>query len=643
MNDTLKKVSFSALMFMMVFSLSFGSFVPSTSAALMGGDLVKGPNSDAVYYINGSTSTKHVFPDAKTYFTWYTNFDGIKAATIAELDMYPTGTPVSYRPGTLLVTHPNTAKVYAVEAGGKLRAIPDEATAAALYGAQWATWVRDVHELTFGNYTMGSDMASSMHSEGTLLQKTGDSTIYRVEGGKIRPFASTASFDANNLNYDYVVEVPSISGYTTGSSVTAAETFATIAGGGTGSTVPGGSVTVSLSPNTPAANTVLLGGAARVPMLTVRLSAGANAITVDSMTILRGGIASDTEFTDFDLLDASTMLPLNNYSKSLNSGHQAVFNDDFTVPANGTMDVIVAANMAASLVATAGEYPAMSLSSIALKNNATMSGTLPITGNVMLTNGTITVGTATIVGGSNNPSASTQEVGTKDFVVSSIRITNNSTATAQTLVVKSITFTNNGSAAPEDVENIRLINANTGTTLATMTKATADKLSFTNLSLEILKGNNVNLDLKLDVTSGSLRTISYEVDKQGDVVVFDNLRGFNVLPAYTGVTTSPFYNPADTTIGNGKLRVESIAIQDTNVAENTNGVLLGKFKFVMRGEAGNISALGIKVATTTTGVQDATEVISDITNLTIKDPAGNTVAGPKDPAANSLNDGFTAT
>src|SRR3989338_6495986 len=279
MNDTLKKVSFSALMFMMVFSLSFGSFFVPRASALVGGDLVKGPNSDAVYYINGSTSTKHVFPDAKTYFTWYTNFDGIKTATVAELDMFPTGAPVSYRPGTLLVTHPNTAKVYAVEAGAKLHAIPDEATAAALYGAQWATWVRDVHELTFGNYTVGSDLTSSMHSEGTLLQKTGDSTIYMVEGGKIRPFASTAAFDANSLNYDYVVEVPSISGYTTGSSVTGAEAFATISGGGTGSVVPGGTVTVALSPNTPAANTVLLGGAARVPMLTVRFTAGANAVT----------------------------------------------------------------------------------------------------------------------------------------------------------------------------------------------------------------------------------------------------------------------------------------------------------------------------------------------------------------------------
>src|SRR3989344_4159015 len=175
MNDTLKRISFSSLMFAMVFAFSFGSFVPRV-AGLTTGDLVKGPNSDAVYYINGIQ--KHVFPDAKTYFTWYSNFDGIQTVTVSELDMFTTGAPVSYRPGTNLVTHPNTARIYAVQPNASLRWIPDEATATALYGANWSTWVRDVHELTFGNYTVGSDMTSAMHSVGTLLQQTGGSTIY---------------------------------------------------------------------------------------------------------------------------------------------------------------------------------------------------------------------------------------------------------------------------------------------------------------------------------------------------------------------------------------------------------------------------------------------------------------------------------
>lgn len=109
--NVLKKVSLSTLMVAMVFAMGFGSFVPKAHA-LATGDLVKGPNSDAVYYINGSM--KHVFPDKKTYMTWYTNFDGVKTVTVGELDGFTTGAPVAYRPGTKLVTHPNTARVYAV-------------------------------------------------------------------------------------------------------------------------------------------------------------------------------------------------------------------------------------------------------------------------------------------------------------------------------------------------------------------------------------------------------------------------------------------------------------------------------------------------------------------------------------------------
>src|SRR3989344_6374679 len=144
--NVLKKVSMSSLMFTTVFTLSFGSFVP-TAAALVAGDLVKGPNSDAVYYIDGTM--KHVFPDSKTYFTWYASFGAIKTVSVSELDMFPTGTPVAYRPGTKLVTHPNTARLYAVEPSGNLRWVPSEAVALALYGSDWAKMVNEVHELTF--------------------------------------------------------------------------------------------------------------------------------------------------------------------------------------------------------------------------------------------------------------------------------------------------------------------------------------------------------------------------------------------------------------------------------------------------------------------------------------------------------------
>ena len=634
MNTVFKKVSIAALTLAMVL-VNFGS-VRIAHAALSTGDLVKGPNSDAVYYIDGTT--KHVFPDRKTYFTWYTNFDKVKKVTVSELDNYATGAPVGYRAGTKLVTHPNTAKVYAVEPNGVLRWVSSEATAIALYGSNWGKTVNDVHELTFGNYTIGADMTSSAYSKGAVIQKTGDTTIYYYDGTNLRPFASTAAFDANNLNSAFIVKVASLPSAGTGSSITGAESFATISGSGTGTIIPSGpagTLTVSLSPLTTPANQILIANAARVPMVTVRLTAGSNDVTVDSLTIERMGVAQDTSFTDFDILRGDNNLPLNNSSKSLNSTHQAVFNDDFTIPANSTWDVVVAANMAnlATMQTTAGEYPAIAVVGIVLKNSSTLSGSLPIVGNVALTNGTLSVGAATVAAGSNAPvSGITKEVGTKDYIVTSLKVTNNATATGQDMVLKQITYTENGSASDTDIENMKLLNTNTGQVLATITAPTGKKITFNNLNVDVLKGNNVNFDLLVSIKNGSARTISFDIDQKADVVLWDKLRSANVLPTYPA-SSAPFYNVNDTTIGNGTLRIESVAVTPTNIPSNQNKILLGKFKFVAAGEAINITNMGMTLTLTTS---TAGAVLSDLTSLQLVNPSGSTVAGPQDPAANGF-------
>ena len=52
-------------------------------------------------------------------------------------------------------TAPN---VYAVSANGILHWIKDEATATALYGADWNTHVDDIPDVFFSSYTIGSDI-----------------------------------------------------------------------------------------------------------------------------------------------------------------------------------------------------------------------------------------------------------------------------------------------------------------------------------------------------------------------------------------------------------------------------------------------------------------------------------------------------
>jgi len=179
--------------------------------------LVTGPESDAVYLINGDK--KHVFPDSKTFLTWYSDFNSVEDISVADLDMYITGQPVYYRPGTKLITHVNTARVYAVSPGGVLHWIADEAIASSLYGEGWALRIQDVHELTFGQYTIGDQVSADKHVEGSILQAEGQDTIYYYDGDDIRPFTDSVAVSANNIKSENIITVSDLSSYSIGDNI----------------------------------------------------------------------------------------------------------------------------------------------------------------------------------------------------------------------------------------------------------------------------------------------------------------------------------------------------------------------------------------------------------------------------------------
>ena len=138
----------------------FAFYVPARSASSISpGDLVKGP-TDAVYYY-GQNGKRFVFPNAKTYFTWYTDFSTVKTITSDELASIPLGGNATYRPGFKLVKITTDPKVYAVAANGVLRWVKTEDSAKALYGSVWNTRVDDIPDAFFVNYTIGQDIVTS--------------------------------------------------------------------------------------------------------------------------------------------------------------------------------------------------------------------------------------------------------------------------------------------------------------------------------------------------------------------------------------------------------------------------------------------------------------------------------------------------
>lgn len=130
--------------------------------ALQAGDLIRGESYSAVYFY-GADGFRYVFPNSKTYFTWYENFDTVKWLTDADLSTVQIGGNVTYKPGVQMIKINSDPKVYAVGAGGTLRHVGSEAVAVALYGTNWNKMIDDVPDGFFSNYKMGGaiDVATS--------------------------------------------------------------------------------------------------------------------------------------------------------------------------------------------------------------------------------------------------------------------------------------------------------------------------------------------------------------------------------------------------------------------------------------------------------------------------------------------------
>ncbi|HPF95041.1 MAG: hypothetical protein KC582_01795 [Candidatus Magasanikbacteria bacterium] len=121
--------------------------------------LIKG-SGPAVYYLS-SNGKRYVFPNEKTYLTWYSDFSSVQTISDSELAAISIGGNVTYRPGTRLIKITTDPRVYAVDTNGVLRWIGSEDVAKILYGEQWAKNVDDLSDAFFVNYSIGLSITNA--------------------------------------------------------------------------------------------------------------------------------------------------------------------------------------------------------------------------------------------------------------------------------------------------------------------------------------------------------------------------------------------------------------------------------------------------------------------------------------------------
>lgn len=133
----------------------------SAATTVSAGDLIRGESFSAVYYM-GADGFRYVFPNEKTYFTWYSDFDDVKFITDAQLGEIQIGGNVTYKPGVKMIKINTDPRVYVVSQGGVLHHVDDETTASTLYGSSWNRMIDDVPDGFFSNYTIEETSANDV-------------------------------------------------------------------------------------------------------------------------------------------------------------------------------------------------------------------------------------------------------------------------------------------------------------------------------------------------------------------------------------------------------------------------------------------------------------------------------------------------
>jgi len=176
---------------------------PSLPGDLQVGDLIKSASSNSVFVVT-SEGKRNIFPSEAVFYSYLTGFDNIKAVSDNIISQLSIGRNITMRPGTNLIKLQTNPAVYAVEPGGVIRMIEDEAMATSFYGTNWAQKVVDVSDAYWPDYIEGDPLEITMYPTGTILRYLGSGDVWYIDEGIAR-LVSQQVFEANNYQEKYVV------------------------------------------------------------------------------------------------------------------------------------------------------------------------------------------------------------------------------------------------------------------------------------------------------------------------------------------------------------------------------------------------------------------------------------------------------
>ena len=446
MNNNLRKIfAFALMMFVLVATTG----INNVGAAAADGTNIKMNGNAAVYYLKGGK--RYVYPNSKTYFTWYSDFNNVMTVSQSELESYPLGGNVTYRPGAQLVKITTNPKVYAVGYNRTLHEIASEAEAIAMYGPMWNKMIDDLPDAFATNYLTGSPLAVGKYGEGQLLKLANASDVYYFDGTNYRKITSESAFMANRFSFDNVVTAPSswTSVSPMGSAISGVESNLIDTSGASSSAVSTGTgLSVALASDTPASTSVPKGATGVVYSKFNVTASNDGSVILQSVTVTRSGVGTPSDFDNVYLYDGMNRLTT---GRSINSStNKATFNNlNLTIAAGTTKTLSIVADMNASGTGSGSSSLGIAAASDITAGGSTVTGSFPVSGNMMgFTN--VSAGTVTIekTGTLSNPKAG--EMAAK---VASFKLTAGS---AEDLKVNSVTLYQIGNISSDKLSNLML-------------------------------------------------------------------------------------------------------------------------------------------------------------------------------------------
>ena len=563
------------------------AFVPSQASAAEYGDLIMGETLSTVYYY-GSDGQRYSFPNEKTFFSWYEDFDGVVEISDEDLADITLAGNIVYRPGSRWIKIESDEKTYAVAADGSIHWIESEEVAEGLAGSDWNTFIDDVPDVFFVDYTVGDSLTDASEGYEGMLWTDGSST-YLVWDGEVRMvsdmdanmFQDGMVLDGDGFDMDSLEEGDEIDSelayLTDAAQMVDTEEYAETQ-----------EIEVSLSDESPSSSTLVAGqGIALLASYDFENSTDDD-VMVTKVVVSREGVSSDTTLSNVYLFDGWVRLT---DSATVSSG-SITWNDSsglFTIPAGETFTVAVRSDIASS---TSGQTVSVSLD----PDDLVYDGSYESTGSALESDehtiasvsnyGTVSFATTTQPSSDGTPTPEDD-----------MRLWENQTTIGNNEAwLHVLRFRNIGSINADDLGDWMLYVAgvNYGDVVAEQDE---DGYITFDLSDDPVKMNTGTHAIKVlaDVWGGSTRTVTVGLRNTADAVFIEDDYDQPILVQANSTTFSARDASAQTLASGDVTFTKETDSASGDLVNGASSASLGSFEVKATGEAMKVESLGIQI------------------------------------------------